>query len=226
MISERMGIMKQSNKMNDSFINDMDNIGQVFSKNNDWETRHSSIEFEMGVGSFTSTGFRNSEAWYLYDKTFKSTKDFTLSATVGVPKEWDTFDRNDAQVGIGLFVGKKGDHGHLVYECNLATVSKEIRFVQGQIIKNRRGEDPVAVDDIKVDSESGVLKIQYFSNQKKLALYFDEEEVGSEVIDKTGNVDWNMSETDEFIVGFMGFSELTDCQMAPPVISNIKLIQE
>lgn len=190
-------------------------------QNEDWMSNESEIVFDGGKGILKSHGNEIAESWYRHEAVFPSSKDFKISAKVKVPEFWDKYSKKDAQVGIGIFVGKKGDGGKLVYESDLCVVANEIRFVQGQMIKNRKGGEPVEVDFKKVKSEAGTIEIKYDAKEKSLSLIFDGEIVGTQKIDSKGAVDWKMTSDDEFVLGVMGFSEWTDIKESFPSIEDI-----
>ena len=144
---------------------------------------------------------------------------------VTVPYYWDGMDSEEAQVGAGIFVGKVDPDGksRTVYETNLAAIAQEVRFVQGQLIKNRLGDDPIAVGFMKTDREKTNLKVKWDSQSKQLQFFMDEILVDSKQIDERGIDNWKMDE-DKFYVGVMGFAENTDITGHFPYVDNFKIV--
>lgn len=176
-------------------------------------------------GEFSSTSDKTSEAWYIKDVSIKSTKDFEVSAKVSVPDYWNTLDKKNAQVGCGIFVGKKDNGGKLCFESDLCVIASEVKFVQGQNIKNRLSGDPDEVVFKEANSNVGIITVKYSADEKSFILYLNEELVGESKIGSDGKVDWNMADDDQFIVGIMGFSEHTNVTDNYPVVKDFTIKQ-
>jgi hypothetical protein len=133
-------------------------------------------------------------------------------------------DTEEAQVGAGVFVGKvdPDQKSRTVYETNLAAIAHGERFVQGQLIKNRLGDDPIAVGFMKTDKETVRLTITWDSTNKQILFYTDDILVDAKHIDERGIDDWKMDE-DRFYVGVMGFAENTDITAHYPYIDNFEI---
>lgn len=69
---------------------------------------------------------------------------------------WNTNGGKDAQVGVGLFVGKPVLSGQSskVYETNMAAINGQMRFGQAQLVANRLGEDPINVQYIELSKDN------------------------------------------------------------------------
>lgn len=200
----------------------IDDLSKHFSTSESWGKEDGGfIKLSSNAGLMKSSTEDIAEAWYKYDKALPVDNDFIISAKVTVPKHWDNSGKKNGQVGVGIFVGKVGDGGKLVYECDLCTISKSERFVQGQMIKNRKGGEPVEVCWKTQDTESGIIEILYKAEEKTLSLIFNDEVIGTHKIDGTGAVNWNMTEDDSFIVGFMGFSEWVKIEKEYPRIEEV-----
>lgn len=202
----------------------IDDLSNTFkSDEENWFVYNSSLNLKKQSAELKSTGVETAEAWYKYDRSFPYNSDFKISAKVKVPRAWESHSKKEAQVGVGLFIGKKGDGGKLVYESDLCVIANQVRFVQGQMVKNRKGGEPVKVDFKEVKEEEGTLSLIYDKDQKAISLFFNNELVGSQKIDKTGAVDWKMKDLDEFVVGIMGFSEKVEISSDYPSISSVEI---
>lgn len=138
---------------------------------------------------------------------------------------WNSNGGNEAQVGAGIFVGKPVVSGQSskVYECNMAVVNGQGRFVQAQLIANRLGEDPIDVQfrELEQSKETANLKIQFCASNKMLSLFIDDTIVGvGRTIDNSGMDNWNLSDTDVMDVGIMGFAENTVITSNQPTLDN------
>jgi len=216
-------IYEEKIKFSNMCLNAVEDYSKAFKSNEDWSLRNAVMNFENNMGVLRSEDGRVQEAWYKYEKSFPINKDFEISAHIKVPKFWDYYNKKEAQVGIGLFVGKKGNGGKIVYECDLCVISKEMRFVQGQMIRNRKGEDPIVVEEKRLQDEHGIISIKYDSQNITLALYFNENLIGVQKIDETGEVDWKMTADDEFEAGIMGFAEGTGISSNFPTIQDVSI---
>ena len=143
-----------------------------------------------------------------------------------MPRAWDTDPRPDAQVGAGPFVGRLDAEGkgRRVYEVNLATIANEIRFVQGQLIENRLGDDPIAVGMTIVSEETVRLEISYRAAPPTISLTVDGFLVDTKTIDGSGFDDWGMTGDDVFQVGIMGFAENSDLTEHPVTLDNFEVL--
>jgi hypothetical protein len=144
---------------------------------------------------------------------------------VTVPRAWDSDPRPQAQVGAGPWVGRLDAEGkgRRVYEVNLATIANEIRFVQGQLIENRLGEDPIAVGMTIVADETVRLEISYTADPPTISLTVDGKLVDTQTIDGSGFDDWGMDGGDVFYVGVMGFAENSDLTRHPVTLDNFEV---
>jgi hypothetical protein len=228
------------NKMNIPSVS-VEQIEEVRSKLNSYQIKELSTSF-VSEGNWFEEGGKMiidgekammtsneegiSEAWYKHKESLSAHSDFIVSGLVTIPKSWDTHTKKDGQVGLGIFVGKKDDEGKLVYEADLCTVAGGDRFVQGQMIKNRLGGDPLEVDYKDVDTIIGRLEIVYQRENKTFTLLLDNEIIGSQYIDSNGAVDWQMADNDEFVVGIMGFSEWVKIESDYPSIESVVIYKE
>ena len=112
-----------------------------------WASHEATIVQGGGTASLTATGTHTSEAWKTWHEGLPHDRNWTIAVDVTVPHEWNKEPTPEAQVGAGPWLGRLDDEGkgRRVYEVNLATIANEFRFVQGQLIENRLGEDPIAV---------------------------------------------------------------------------------
>lgn len=223
MSQEKEAIKQDQIVLNKKVVIDESRVSQLVSDDDSWFKVNGDISFDASVGSLKTHDRATSEVWLKYLNTFDASKDFKVSAHVKVPRSWENHSDKNAQVGIGLFVGKDGDGGKLVYESDLCVIAKEMRFVQGQMVKNRKGEDPVEVGMIEVNEEEGVLSIVYSSDKQSLSLYFNDRLVDSQSISESGAVDWKMASGDKFVVGIMGFSENVIIDTDFPSIASITI---
>jgi hypothetical protein len=201
-------------------IND---LSSDLSSDDKWFEEGGKMVFTKSEGKISTDSEEIAETWYKYKDTIPSDKDFIISAKVNVPKYWDTVKSKNGQVGVGIFLGKEGNGGKLVYEADLCTVANDQRFVQGQMIKNRLGGEPVEVDFKETDLETGKLEIIYKASEKTVSLVLADEVIGTQKIDQTGAVNWEMKEGDSFIVGIMGFSEWIKIESNSPSISEVTI---
>lgn len=192
-----------------------------------WASREADFFLEDGVWKLKAEGTHISETWKTYKDTLAPDQNWSMSVDVNVPYYWDNMDRQEAQVGAGVFVGKvdPDKKSRTVYETNLAAIAHGERFVQGQLIKNRLGDDPIAVGFMKTDRETVKLKISWDKDKHMIRFYMDEILVDAKHINAMGIDDWQM-EGDKFYVGVMGFAENTDITGYYPYIDNFKVVQE
>lgn len=176
-------------------------------------------------GEYSAKGLQ-SEAWYILNNFPDSNKDFEISATVSVPKYWETVSTKEAQVGTGIFIGKKGDGGKLCFECDLCIIANQVNFVQGQNITNRLTGDPDDVVFKEISDNKGTLTVKYSAKEQCFTLYFNNELVGKSAIDSKGKVNWKLEDDSKFYVGIMGFSENTTISEEFPTVTNFTLTQE
>ena len=141
-------------------------------------------------------------------------RDWTIAVDVTVPHFWDSTPTSEAQVGAGPWLGRLDAEGkgRRVYEVNLAAIANRVRFVQGQLIKNRLGEDPIDGDRIRVTAETCGSRSPTVPKGHTISLTADGVPVDSQAIDSAGTDNWGMSGGDVFYVGIMGFAENTDLQ--------------
>jgi hypothetical protein len=208
---------------------DFETPSEILIQHPSWASREADFFLEEGVWKLKADGTRISETWKTYKETLPSHLDWSVSVDVTVPLYWDTMDTEEAQVGAGVFVGKvdPDKKSRTVYETNLAAIAHGVRFVQGQLIKNRLGDDPISVGFMKTDKETVRLKVAWDSQDKKILFFMDGILVDVKHIDARGIDDWKM-DADVFYVGVMGFAENTDITGYFPFVDNfsVELIRE
>ncbi len=200
-------------------------FGSVFLDHPAWFSREAQIvQTGDGTASLTATGTGTSEAWKTWHQPMPHDRDWSIAVDVTVPRAWDSDPRPEAQVGAGPWVGRLDAEGkgRRVYEVNLATIANEIRFVQGQLIENRLGEDPIAVGMTIVSDETVRLEISYRAEPPTISLTVDDTLVDTKTIDTSGFDDWAMTGDDTFQVGIMGFAEHTDLTKAPVTLDDFE----
>ena len=174
----------------------------------------------------SATGTRISEAWKTWYKPMPYNKSWKIAVDVSIPLEWDTVDTPAAQVGGGPWVSKltPDGKGRRVYEVNHASIARRFRFVQGQLIKNRLGEDPINVEYKKVVQETVRLAVIYCAIDHTISLYANGEHIDTQPIDSRGIDNWNMTDDDNFYVGIMGFAEHTDLRTHYVTMDNFEVL--
>jgi len=192
-----------------------------------WASRKADFFLQEGAWKLRADGTHISETWKTYKDTLPPDLDWSISVDVTVPYYWDTVETEEAQVGAGVFVGKidPNNKSRTVYETNLAAIAHGERFVQGQLIKNRLGDDPIAVGFMKTDRETVNLMITWDKDEHMIRFYMDEILVDAKHINAKGIDDWQMT-ADQFYVGVMGFAENTDITGYYPYIDNFKVLLE
>lgn len=204
---------------------------QHFQDHPAWSSEEAKIVQVDGVARLSATGTWISEAWKRWYRSLPYDQSWLMRMTVTVPAEWESTksaeDAPDApQVGAGPWVGIL-DHegkGRRVYEVNLAAIADEVRFVQGQLIENRLGEDPIHVGFVEGVPESVSLEVVFCAIDHTISLYCDGEHVDTQAIDDRGIDDWGMSADDTFYVGMMGFAEWTDLDQNAVVVDDFEVI--
>lgn len=198
---------------------------QILLQHSSWGSREADFFLEDGAWKLKASGTHISETWKTYKDTLPSDRDWSISVDVTVPYFWDTMETEEAQVGAGVFVGKvdSDKKSRTVYETNLATIANGFRFVQGQLIKNRLGDDPIAVGFMKTDRESASLKITWVCQNQQILFYMDNILVDAKHIDEKGIDDWKM-QNDKFYAGIMGFAENTDITDHYPSVDNFEIV--
>ena len=199
-----------------------------FSQSSRWDSYNADITLVNEQGQLTANSGNTSqalEAWKLYNVQMPYNKSWEISVDVQIPLYWNSNGGNAAQVGAGIFVGKPVASGQSskVYECNMAAINGQVRFVQAQLVANRLGEDPIDVQfkELSQSKETAVLKIQFCSVNKTLSLLIDNEMVGDgKAIDSAGMDDWKLLGTDLMDVGIMGFAENTVITSNQPTLDN------
>ena len=187
-----------------------------------WASREAEILQTGGSASLSATGTHISEAWKTWHEALPYDRDWSIAVDVTVPLEWDSEPTPEAQVGAGPWLGRLDDEGkgRRVYEVNLATIANEFRFVQGQLIENRLGEDPIVVGMAIVADETVRLEISYRAQPPTITLTVDGKLVDSQTIDGSGFDDWGMTGDDVFYAGIMGFAENSDLTKHPVTLDN------
>jgi hypothetical protein len=187
-----------------------------------WASHEAMIVQAEGKASLSATGTHTSEAWKTWHEPLPHDQDWSIAVEVTVPLAWDTEPTPEAQVGAGPWLGRLDNEGkgRRVYEVNLATIANEFRFVQGQLIENRLGEDPIAVGMAIVADETVRLEISYKAKPPMISLSVDGKLVDTQTIDGSGFDDWAMSGEDVFYAGIMGFAENSDLTRHPVTLDN------
>lgn len=212
-------------------------LSEHFVRSSRWLS-HESILVQVAGNraEVTADGTRISEAWLAWHESLPASRSWRLSSHVTVPKAWDTGKSGEAQVGIGMFVGKSSaqdansDDAYrrqspTVYEVNLATVTDDLRFIQAQMIGNRLGFDPDQTAAAVVDRESLTLDILYCAEDRTLSVYYDGIRLDTQAIDAIGRVDWHLEDGELLDVGIMGFAENTDLQSDAPSIGDFRICE-
>jgi len=206
------------------------NLEDNFSQSTRWESSDADISLVKGKGLLTAISADVSsalEAWKLYEKQMPYNKSWQISLQINLPLYWNTNGGKEAQVGAGIFVGKpvKSGQSSKVYECNMAAINGDKRFVQAQLVANRLGGDPIDVQLtlLALNKEMVNLKIEFCSKDKTLLLYVDNKKVGqAQKINSDGLDDWTLADTDGMDVGIMGFAENTVINSNQPTIDNFE----
>ena len=197
----------------------------VFKDHPAWSSRAAELAQIDGKLRLTATGTNISEAWKTWHKPMPYNKSWKIAVDVSIPSEWDEVDTPDAQVGGGPWVSKltADGKGRRVYEVNHASIARRFRFVQGQLIKNRLGEDPINVEHKKLVKETIRLTVTYCAIDHTISLYSDGEHIDTQPIDSRGIDNWNMKDEDNFYVGIMGFAEHTDLKKHSVTMDNFEV---
>jgi hypothetical protein len=205
------------------------NFDHYFSQSTRWESRNADIKIVNGKGQLAANSNDTSralEAWKLYKDQMPYDRSWEFSVIVNVPVYWNSSGGKEAQVGAGPFAGRPVKKGQSpkVYECNLAAINGEFRFVQAQLIKNRLTGDPDDVQFKKLDKSKARAKltIQYCETYHSLGFFIDDVQVGkSKAIDKDGADDWKLYADGKMDVGIMGFAENTVITSYSPTIEKV-----
>lgn len=205
------------------------NMEAYFTQSSRWLSENADLRIVNGVAQLTANAEDTSnalEAWKLYKDQMPYDRSWKFSVWVNVPTYWNSNGGKDAQVGVGPFAGRPVEKGESpkVYECNLAAINGQVRFVQAQLIKNRLGFDPDDVQFKELDKSKAKAKltIQYCATYNSLGLFIDDEQVGkSKSIGKGGADDWNLNAAGKIDVGIMGFAENTVITNNSPTIEKI-----
>ena len=210
-------------------------LTEHFIQSGRWLSEESTLAQVAGNrAEVTADGTHISEAWLAWRDSLPSSRSWLLSSDITVPKAWDSGKSEEAQVGIGMFVGKSSAQdpdsedayrrqSPTVYEVNLATISEEVRFIQAQMIENRLGYDPDQTSAAIVDLESLTLDILYCAEDRTLSVYYDGIRLDTQAIDAVGMVDWKLEDGELLDVGIMGFAENTDLQEHAPSVGNFRI---
>lgn len=205
------------------------NFNDYFTQSTRWNSRNANIEIVNGKGQLTANSDDTSralEAWKLYKHQMPYDRSWEFSIVVKVPAYWNSNGGKEAQVGAGPFAGRPVEKGQSpkVYECNLAAINGEVRFVQAQLIKNRLTGDPDDVQFKELDKSKvrAKLTIQYCATYHSLGFFVDDEQVGkSKAIDEDGADDWQLNADGKIDVGIMGFAENTVITSYSPTIEKV-----
>jgi uncharacterized protein (DUF885 family) len=187
-----------------------------------WGSHEAQLVQTGGAASLTATGTHTSEAWKTWHQPLPHDRDWTIAVDATVPLAWDSEPTPEAQVGAGPWLGRLDDEGkgRTVYEVNLATIANQFRFVQGQLIENRLGEDPIAVGMAIVAEETVRLEISYRAQPPTISLTANGTLVDTKTLDGSGFDDWAMTGDDVFYGGIMGFAENSDLMKHPVTLDN------
>ena len=215
----------EEDKMATQVLDNFEGKPEILLQHPSWGSREADFFLEDGAWKLKANGTHISETWKTYKDVLPSDQDWSISVDVTVPYFWDTMETEEAQVGAGVFVGKvdPDKKSRTVYETNLAAIANSFRFVQGQLIKNRLGDDPIAVGFMKTDKERATLKIAWDSQNQQILFFMDNILVDTKHIDEKGIDDWKM-QNDKFYVGVMGFAENTDITDHYPSVDNFELV--
>jgi hypothetical protein len=192
-----------------------------------WGSHNAKLAQIDGKIQISATGTHISEAWKTWHKPMPHNRSWKIAVDVSIPLAWDRSNTPDAQVGGGPWVSKltADGKGRRVYEVNHASIARKFRFVQGQLIKNRLGDDPINVEHKKVDQETLRLTIIYCAVDHTINLYANNEHIDTQPIDSRGIDNWDMTDNDHFYVGIMGFAEQTDLSKDFVTMDNFEVRQ-
>jgi len=70
-----------------------------------WASSEADFILQDGVWKLNASGTRTSETWKTYTDTLPLDLNWSVSVDVTVPYYWDSMDKEEAQVGAGVFVG-------------------------------------------------------------------------------------------------------------------------
>ena len=206
-----------------------------FVENSRWLSHRAVIsQVAGGKAELTATGTHISEAWLTWRESLAIERSWLITSHIEVPKAWDSVDTRDAQVGIGMFVGKSSPvfpassdlrrgQSPTVYEVNLATLAGTARFIQAQMIANRLGGDPEQTAVVETELENLELAILYCAEDRTLSVFYDGIRLDTQAIDVLGAVDWRLSDSAVFDVGIMGFAEHSDLRRHPPTVAKFRI---
>ena len=200
-----------------------------FSQNPRWLSERADIKLVNGKGQLTApaASAQALEAWKLYKLQMPYNKSWEISTKVNIPLYWNSHGGRNAQVGVGIFVGKPVKYGqsYKVYECEMAVINGKMRFVQAQLIANRLDGDPIDVQYSRLNKsiEKATLTIKFCNSDKRLALFINNKIVGvGRRIDAKGLDNWYLSGSDLMDVGIVGFAENTTIKANQPTFDNFK----
>ena len=215
----------EEDKIATQILDDFKIHPEILVQHPSWESREADFFLENGAWNLRASGTHISETWKTFKDVLPPDQDWSISVDVTVPYFWDSMETEEAQVGAGVFVGKvdPDKKSRTVYETNLAAIANRFRFVQGQLIKNRLGDDPIAVGFMKTDKETANLKISWDSQNQQILFYMDHILVDVKHINEKGIDDWKM-QNDKFYVGVMGFAENTDITAHFPSVDNFEIV--
>ena len=215
----------EEDKIATQILDNFESEPEILLQHSSWGSREADFFLEDGAWKLKASGTHISETWKTFKDVLPSDQNWSVSVEVTVPYFWDTMETEEAQVGAGVFVGKvdPDKKSRTVYETNLAAIAKRFRFVQGQLIKNRLGDDPIAVGFMKTDKEKTNLRIAWDSQNQQIQFFMDNILVDVKQIDEKGIDDWKM-QNDKFYVGVMGFAENTDITDHYPSVDNFEIV--
>ena len=196
-----------------------------------WRSEEATFTQRDGVARLSASGVGISEAWKVWHEPLPTDRSWSIAVIATVPSAWGstrtaTDAPDDPQVGAGPWLGMLDPEGkgRRVYEVNLAAISGRVRFVQGQLIQNRLGEDPIHVGHIVDVPESVRLEVVFCAVDDTISLYCDGALVDSQPIDERGLDDWNLTDDDVLYAGVMGFAEWTDLEQDAVVLDDFEVV--
>lgn len=215
----------EQDKIATQVLDNFESEPEILIQHPSWGSREADFFLEDGAWQLKASGTHISETWKTFKDVLPPDQDWSVSVDVTVPYYWDTMETEEAQVGAGVFVGKvdPDKKSRTVYETNLAAIAGSFRFVQGQLIKNRLGDDPIAVGFMKTTKETANLKITWNNKEQMIQFFMDNILVDTKHINKKGIDDWRM-QNDKFYVGVMGFAENTAITDHFPSVDNFEIV--
>jgi len=112
-------------------FDDFESSSEILIQHPSWASREADFFHQDGAWKLKANGTRISETWKTYADTLPPDRNWSVSVDVTVPYYWDSMEKEEAQVGAGVFVGKVDPDGksRTVYETKLAVIAQEVRFI-------------------------------------------------------------------------------------------------